>query len=224
MNRYPLWKYLLIAFTIILGIVYTLPNLFGETPAVQISTNRQSIVINEQTEARISSALQTANIPTDGMFIAGNSLKVRFKDTENQLKARDVIEKTLGEGYITALNLLADSPEWMSKINANPMFLGLDLRGGVHFTMQVDMKAAMQKTFDRYAGDIRRELRRQKIRTGTVRQTGNSLTVPFQDAADLQKALPQLKGFFPDATRHRRVTNWYSRYLMQQSIKSAPMP
>ncbi|UOO78130.1 protein translocase subunit SecD [Neisseria sp. Dent CA1/247] len=200
MNRYPLWKYLLIAFTIILGIVYTLPNLFGETPAVQISTNRQSIVINEQTESRVASALQTANIPTDGMFIAGNSLKVRFKDTETQLKARDVIEKTLGDGYITALNLLADSPEWMSKINANPMFLGLDLRGGVHFTMQVDMKAAMQKTFDRYAGDIRRELRRQKIRTGTIRQTENSLTVPFQDAADLQKALPQLKSFFLEAT------------------------
>lgn len=200
MNRYPLWKYLLIAFTIILGIVYTLPNLFGETPAVQISTNRQSIVINEQTEARIASALQTANIATDGMFIAGNSLKVRFKDTETQLKARDVIEKTLGDGYITALNLLADSPEWMSKINANPMFLGLDLRGGVHFTMQVDMKAAMQKTFDRYAGDIRRELRRQKIRTGTIRQVENSLTVPFQDASDLQKALPQLQSFFPEAT------------------------
>ncbi|OSI16133.1 protein translocase subunit SecD [Neisseria dumasiana] len=200
MNRYPLWKYLLIAFTIILGIVYTLPNLFGETPAVQISTNRQSIVINEQTEARVASALQTANIATDGMFIAGNSLKVRFKDTETQLKARDVIEKTLGDGYITALNLLADSPEWMSKINANPMFLGLDLRGGVHFTMQVDMKAAMQKTFDRYAGDIRRELRRQKIRTGTIRQVENSLTVPFQDASDLQKALPQLQSFFPEAT------------------------
>lgn len=200
MNRYPLWKYLLIAFTIILGIVYTLPNLFGETPAVQISTNRQSIVINEQTEARVASALQTANIATDGMFIAGNSLKVRFKDTETQLKARDVIEKTLGDGYITALNLLADSPEWMSKINANPMFLGLDLRGGVHFTMQVDMKAAMQKTFDRYAGDIRRELRRQKIRTGTIRQVENSLTVPFQDVSDLQKALPQLQSFFPEAT------------------------
>ncbi|KPN73367.1 MULTISPECIES: protein translocase subunit SecD [Neisseria] len=200
MNRYPLWKYLLIAFTIILGIVYTLPNLFGETPAVQISTNRQSIVINEQTEARVASALQTANIATDGMFIAGNSLKVRFKDTETQLKARDVIEKTLGDGYITALNLLADSPEWMSKINANPMFLGLDLRGGVHFTMQVDMKAAMQKTFDRYAGDIRRELRRQKIRTGTIRQVENSLTVPFQDASDLQKALAQLQSFFPEAT------------------------
>ena len=161
MNRYPLWKYLLIAATLILAAIYALPNLFGETPAVQVSTNRQAIVINEQTENRVSAALQAANIATDGMFIADNSLKVRFKDAETQLKARDVIENTLGEGYITALNLLADSPEWMAKIKANPMFLGLDLRGGVHFTMQVDMKAAMQKTFERYSGDIRRELRRQ---------------------------------------------------------------
>ncbi len=133
-------------------------------------------------------------------FIVDNSLKVRFKDTETQLKARDVIENTLGEGYITALNLLADSPEWMAKIKANPMFLGLDLRGGVHFTMQVDMKAAMQKTFERYSGDIRRELRREKIRTGTVHQTENGLTVPLQDAADVQKALPQLQKLFPEAT------------------------
>ena len=162
MNRYPLWKYLLIAATLILGALYTLPNFFGETPAVQVSTNRQSIVINEQTEQRINQALQQAGIATDGMFIADNSLKVRFKDAETQLKARDVIENALGEGYITALNLIADSPEWMAKIKANPMFLGLDLRGGVHFTMQVDMKAALQKTFERYAGDIRRELRRQK--------------------------------------------------------------
>ncbi|UOO82869.1 protein translocase subunit SecD [Uruburuella testudinis] len=200
MNRYPLWKYLLIAATLILGIIYTLPNLFGETPAVQVSTNRQAIVINDQTEARVASALQAANIATDGMFIVDNSLKVRFKDAETQLKARDVIENTLGEGYITALNLLADSPEWMAKIKANPMFLGLDLRGGVHFTMQVDMDAAMHKTFERYSGDIRRELRRQQIRTGTIRQTGNSLIVPFQDSADLQKALPELRRFFPEAT------------------------
>ena len=192
MNRYPLWKYLLIAATLILAAIYALPNLFGETPAVQVSTNRQAIVINEQTENRVSAALQAANIATDGMFIADNSLKVRFKDAETQLKARDVIENTLGEGYITALNLLADSPEWMAKIKANPMFLGLDLRGGVHFTMQVDMKAAMQKTFERYSADLRRKLRRH--------QTDNSLTVPFQDAADLQKALPEFRKLFPEAT------------------------
>lgn len=200
MNRYPLWKYLLIAFTIAVSVIYSLPNLFGETPAVQVSTNRQSIIINEQTQSRVEAALKAANIPTDGMFVVDNSLKVRFKDAETQLKARDVIENTLGEGYITALNLLADSPEWMAKINANPMFLGLDLRGGVHFTMQVDMKAAMQKTFERYAGDIRRELRRQKIRSGTIRHTENSLTVPFQDAADVQKALPQLRNLLPETT------------------------
>ena len=200
MNRYPLWKYLLIAATLILGALYTLPNFFGETPAVQVSTNRQSIVINEQTEQRINQALQQAGITTDGMFIADNSLKVRFKDAETQLKARDVIENALGEGYITALNLIADSPEWMAKIKANPMFLGLDLRGGVHFTMQVDMKAALQKTFERYAGDIRRELRRQKIRTGSLVQNDNSLAIPFQDEADLNKVLPELQKLMPEAT------------------------
>ena len=124
---------------------------------------------------------------------------MRFKDAETQLKGRDVIENTLGEGYITALNLLADSPEWMAKINANPMFLGLDLRGGVHFTMQVDMKAAMQKTFERYSGDIRRELRRRKIRFGTIRQAENGLIVPFQDASDVQKAIPELQKLFVEA-------------------------
>ena len=199
MNRYPLWKYLLIAFTVVLAVIYSLPNLFGETPAVQVSTNRQSIIINSQTEAKVAAALKAANIPTDGMFVVDNSLKVRFKDAETQLKGRDVIENTLGEGYITALNLLADSPEWMAKINANSMFLGWDLRGGVHFTMQVDMKAAMQKTFERYSGDIRRELRRRKIRFGTIRQAENGLIVPFQDASDVQKAIPELQKLFVEA-------------------------
>ncbi|HGJ8465417.1 TPA: protein translocase subunit SecD [Neisseria gonorrhoeae] len=203
MNRYPLWKYLLIVFTIAVAAVYSLPNLFGETPAVQVSTNRQAIIINEQTQSKVDAALKNAGIQTDGMFVVDNSLKVRFKDTETQLKARDVIENTLGEGYITALNLLADSPEWMAKIKANPMFLGLDLRGGVHFTMQVDMKAAMQKTFERYSGDIRRE----KIRSGTVRQAENSLTVPLQDAGDVQKALPQLLKLFPEATLNSEGSN-----------------
>ncbi|QIP51719.1 protein translocase subunit SecD [Kingella kingae] len=192
MNRYPLWKYMLIVFTIALAIVYTLPNLYGVTPAIQISTNRQSIVINEETEKRVSEALQKANIQHDGMFIAGGSLKVRVSDA-NKISARDAIDAALGEGYIVAQNQIANSPEWLEKIGARPMFLGLDLRGGVHFTMQVDMKAALDKTLDRYAGDIRRTLRQQNIRTGTVRKTGNSLVVPFQDAADVQKAYPELQ-------------------------------
>lgn len=200
MNRYPLWKYLLIAATLVLGFLYALPNLFGETPAVQVSTNRQSIVIDAQTESRIAAALKQAGIADNGMFISDGSLKVRFRDAETQLRARDAIENTLGEGYITALNLIADSPEWMSKIRANPMFLGLDLRGGVHFTMQVDMEAALQKSFERYAGDIRRELRRLNIRSGSIVQEANSLAVPFQSEEDLNRALPELQRLLPEVT------------------------
>ena len=163
MNRYPLWKYLLIISTIILGLLYTIPNLFGEIPAVQISTNRQAITIDSQTEKTVKEALAAAHIQHNGMFIADGSLKVRFNDTETQLKARDAIAAKFGEGYIVALNLLANTPAWMEKIHAKPMFLGLDLRGGVHFTMQVDMQSAVEKTLDSYSGDIRRQLRKANI-------------------------------------------------------------
>ena len=144
MNRYPLWKYLLIAFTIVLAVIYTLPNLYGVTPAIQISTNRQSITIDSNTEKTVADALQKANIQHGGMFIAGGSLKVRVSDA-TKISARDAIDAALGEGYIVAQNQIANSPEWLEKIGAKPMFLGLDLRGGVHFTMQVDMKAALEK-------------------------------------------------------------------------------
>ena len=143
MNRYPLWKYLLIIVSVVLGLLYTIPNFFGEIPAVQISTNRQAIIINEQTENTVKQALADAHIQHQGMFITDGSLKVRFSDTETQLKARDAIASKFGEGYIVALNLLANTPEWMEKIHAKPMFLGLDLRGGVHFTMQVDIDLSL---------------------------------------------------------------------------------
>ena len=168
------------------------------TPAIQISTNRQSIHIDESTEKTVADALQKANIAHDGMFIAGGSLKVRVSDA-NKISARDAIDNALGEGYIVAQNQIANSPEWLEKIGARPMFLGLDLRGGVHFTMQVDMKAALEKTLDRYAGDARRTLRQQRIRTGTIRKSGNSLIIPFQDAADIQKVLPELNNMMEGA-------------------------
>ena len=198
MNRYPLWKYLLILLTVAIAVIYTLPNLYGVTPAIQISTNRQSIHIDETTEKTVADALQKANIAHDGMFIAGGSLKVRVSDA-NKISARDAIDNALGEGYIVAQNQIANSPEWLEKIGARPMFLGLDLRGGVHFTMQVDMKAALEKTLDRYAGDARRTLRQQRIRTGTIRKNGNSLIIPFQDAADIQKVLPELNNMMEGA-------------------------
>ena len=197
MNRYPLWKYLLIALTLAVAAIYALPNLYGVTPAIQISTNRQSVVINQETERRVAQALQDANIKTEGMFIAGGSLKVRVSDAD-KINARDAIDNVLGEGYIVAQNQIANSPDWLAKIGANPMFLGLDLRGGVHFTMQVDMKAALEKALDRNAGDVRRTLREQKIRSGTIRKSGNSLLVPFQDQVDLDKAYPELQKLFTD--------------------------
>lgn len=195
MNRYPLWKNLLIVVSLLVAFIYTLPNFYGVTPAIQISTNRQSIEINQATEQRVDAALKQANIQHDGMFISGGSLKVRVNDA-NKITARDVIDAALGDGYIVAQNQIANSPEWLSKVGANPLFLGLDLRGGVHFTMQVDMKAALDKTLDRYAGDIRRELRKQKIRSGNIRKNGNSVIVPFADEADLRAAYPELQKIF----------------------------
>ena len=199
MNRYPLWKYLLIGLVIVVSAIYALPNLYGETPAVQVSTNRQSIHIDQTTEQAVAEALKAANIQHNGMFIADGSLRVRLPNEELQSKARDAIEQKLGDNYIIALNLIANTPDWMTKLGANPMFLGLDLRGGVHFTMRVDMHAAVDKTFDRISGDFRRQLRKDKIRTGNMRRSGDTLIVPFQDAASLQAALPKLKETAPDA-------------------------
>jgi len=198
MTRYPLWKYLLIGLVIVVSAIYALPNLYGETPAVQVSTNRQSIHIDQTTEQAVEEALKAANIQHNGMFIADGSLRVRLPNEELQSKARDVIEQKLGDNYIIALNLIANTPDWMTKLGANPMFLGLDLRGGVHFTMRVDMHAAVDKTFDRISGDFRRQLRKDKIRTGNMRRSGDTLIVPFQDAATLQAALPKLKEIAPD--------------------------
>ena len=186
MNRYPLWKYLLIAVLVVLSCLYTIPNFYGETPAVQMSTNRQAIQINDDLAQKVNGALTQANIKTDGQFFDSGSLKVRFNSEEDQIKARDVIDKTLGEGYIIALNLIPNTPVWMSQIGARPMFLGLDLRGGVHFTMQVDMAAAKQKTLERIAGDIRREAKKEKFTISDAKITADKVTVPFQNAADAQ--------------------------------------
>lgn len=223
MNRYPLWKYILIVFTLIVAAIYTLPNLYGVTPAIQISTNRQSIIINEETEKRVTDALNKAHIPHNGMFIANGSLKVRVTDA-TKISARDTIDAALGEGYIVAQNQIANSPEWLEKIGAQPMFLGLDLRGGVHFTMQVDMNAALDKTLDRYAGDVRRSLRQLKIRSGGIHKTSNSLVIRFQDAADAQKAYPELQKILAGANtlvEDNKITITLPEVVLQQIRKDA---
>jgi preprotein translocase subunit SecD len=155
MNRYPLWLYLLIGVIVLGGALFALPNLFGESPAVQISAARPSAKIDDALRARAEDALKQAGVALEASFVDESSVKVRFADTDTQLKAKDVIERALGEDYTVALNLISNSPRWLAAIGAKPMYLGLDLRGGVHFLLQVDMKGAITKSLDSAAAGIR---------------------------------------------------------------------
>ena len=147
MNRYPVWIYSLVAVVLIIAALYAVPNLFGEAPAVQVSPARATIKVDSALQTRVDEVLKTANITSTGTFLELQSVKVRFADTETQLKAKDALERGLNSeadnpAYTVALNLLSNSPNWLTAIRALPMYLGLDLRGGVHFLLQVDMKAA----------------------------------------------------------------------------------
>jgi preprotein translocase subunit SecD len=179
MNRFPLWKYVLIGVTLVVAFLYTLPNFFGEVPAVQISPVRTTEKADTALLGKVESLLKTSNIAYSGVELAGNSIKTRFPSTDVQIKAKDVLQNGLGERYTVALNLVSASPAWLSTINALPMYLGLDLRGGVHFLLEVDMKAALEKAAIRYQNDFRAELRSDKIRYGRISRAGNAVTVHF---------------------------------------------
>jgi preprotein translocase subunit SecD len=145
MNRYPLWKYLVLGAALLIGLIYTLPNFFGEAPAVQVSSARATVKVTPDVQARVEAALQAAKIPADFVQLEGSSVRARFANTDVQLKAKDAISGALNRDaanpdFIVALNLLSRSPQWLSQLHAFPMYLGLDLRGGVHFLMEVDMK------------------------------------------------------------------------------------
>ncbi len=198
MNRYPLWKYILIAGAFVAGLLYTLPNFFGEAPAVQISPVKATSKVDPALLTRVEKALVQANIAPQGLFLDPNSVKVRLVDGDTQIKAKDVIERDLGDDYVVALNLLSNSPRWLSKIRALPMYLGLDLRGGVHFLLQVDMKAALVKAADRYVGDIRTALRAKEIRYGGITREGQNVVVRFRELESRDKALDEIGKQSPD--------------------------
>jgi preprotein translocase subunit SecD len=207
MNRYPLWKNLIIAAAILLGLLYTLPNFFGEVPAVQVSPARATLKVDLPLQQEVEEALRKANIVYTGLFLDPNSIKVRFKDTDAQLKAKDVLQAALASrGYVIALNLVSSSPKWLSGLGALPMYLGLDLRGGVHFLLQVDMKAALDKAVDRYNGDIRGLLRDKKIRYSGVTREGQALVVKFADAEARAKASSEIQNMAGDLLLKERDT------------------
>jgi len=192
-NRFPPWKYALIALAIAAAFLYTLPNFFGESPAVQVSSVKATVKVDAALMARVEDTLKAANIPYTGVLLEQTSVRVRFSDTDTQLKAKDTIDHALNPDpsnptYVVALNLLPASPQWLTAIHALPMYLGLDLRGGVHFLLQVDMQAAITKRLESLGGDLRSQLRERNIRHGGITREGQTLRVRFRDAATRDKA------------------------------------
>jgi preprotein translocase subunit SecD len=203
MNRYPVWKFAIIVIALLLGVVYTLPNFFGEAPAVQVSSSKMSAKVDDATLMRVADAIKAANVPAAVLTLEGNSIKARFETTEQQLKAKDAIQKALipdgtENGYVVALNLLSRSPAWLTSLHAAPMYLGLDLRGGVHFMLQVDMKAALSQKTDSLAGDIRTTLREKDVRHSGIARNGASIEVRFREQAQLDAARRVLADQFAD--------------------------
>ncbi|MFA6179970.1 MAG: protein translocase subunit SecD [Candidatus Methylopumilus sp.] len=200
MNRYPLWKYLLVLITLVLGLVYSLPNIFGESPAVQITTAKSTTKLDPALLGQVENVLNQEKIPFDSLFQDTTGVKVRFANTDTQIKAKDTLQGKLGRDYVIALNLISRSPDWLKSIGALPMYLGLDLRGGVHFLLQVDMKAALDKAAERYVGDFRSSLRKERITYLGVSREGQTVQVRFSNAAELAKAEKILGKEYPDLT------------------------
>jgi preprotein translocase subunit SecD len=203
MNRYPVWKYLLLAIALVVGLLYTAPNFFGEAPAVQISSGKATVKVDAALVPRVQAALTAAGITPDFVHYEGNSVRARFVDTDTQIKAKDAITKALNPdetdpSYVVALNLLSRSPAWLSSVRALPMYLGLDLRGGVYFLMQVDMKAALTQKAESVSGDMRTLLRDKGLRHTGVTRNGDVVQVGFRDKDTLEQARAALVDRMPE--------------------------
>jgi preprotein translocase subunit SecD len=193
MNQYPAWKYLLIIVLLVVGIFYALPNLYGEDPAVQISAMRGG-ELSDTIQGLVETRLGDAGLDSKAVEATDKQLLIRFNNSEDQLTATDLFKDALGDEYIVALNLAPSTPGWLQAINALPMYLGLDLRGGVHFLMEVDMDAAVQKALERYSSDLRGVLRKAKVRYISIRAKGDTLLVKFRNAEDRDKGMELIHG------------------------------
>lgn len=197
MNRYPWWTYALLAFALVIGVLYTVPNFFGEAPAVQVSSGKVTVKVESGMVGRVETVLAGAGIRADLIQFDGNSVRARLPDTDTQLQAKDALDRALNPdpadpSYIVALNLVSRSPAWMARIRALPMYLGLDLRGGVHFLMQVDVAAALERRAETLSGDVRSLLRERNIRHAGVTREGQTVGLRFRDTATRDEALQVL--------------------------------
>ncbi len=203
MNRYPLWKYLVILVVTLIGLLYALPNLFGEAPAVQVSAGRAAVKVDAGTLSAVEQALVAQGVKPSLVAFEGHSVKARLETTDDQLKARDALEKALNPdaanpSYVVALNLVPRTPAWLAGIGASPMYLGLDLRGGVHFMLQVDMQAALQQRAEAQASDLRAMMREKGVRHGGISRNGQTVDIRARDAQALEAVKGVITGQFPE--------------------------
>jgi len=188
MNQYPKWKYILVLLIVLIGLIYSIPNFFGESPAIQISPIKASGKVDINLSSEIESKLKESNLATNGFVLEPNSIKIKFDTTDNQIKAKDLLQSYLGVNYIVALNLISKSPSWLSAIGAVPMHLGLDLRGGVHFLLQVDLKAALEKNSESLLNELRSNFRKEKISYINSSRINDIVSIQFENKDDLKKA------------------------------------
>lgn len=235
MNRYPVWKYAIIVIALLVGAIYTLPNFFGEAPAVQVSSGKPTVKVDSTTQIKVEDALKAAGVAADIITFDGNSIKARFGSTDDQLKAKDAVEKALtpdttNPSYVVALNLVSRSPAWLTALHAAPMYLGLDLRGGVHFMLQVDMQAALTKKAEALAGDARLILREKNVRHSGIARNGQALEIRFRDSATLEAGKRVLADQFadlqlvdaPDGTEYKLTATLKpeaARLVQEQALK-----
>ena len=203
MNRYPIWKYAILVIALLLGTVFTLPNFFGEAPAVQVSSGKATVKVDNTTLQRVEEALKTAGLNPQTLALDGASIRARFDTTDNQIKAKDAIEKALipdasNPSFVVALNLVTRSPAWLTSLGAAPMYLGLDLRGGVHFMLQVDMQAALTQRVEALVGDLRTTFREKDLRHGGMSRNGQTIEMRLRDAKQLQAAQDLIAAQFAD--------------------------
>jgi preprotein translocase subunit SecD len=203
MNRYPIWKYAIILIMLLIGSIYSLPNLFGEAPAVQLSSSKATSKLDAAALGKVEEVLAANSLQAAMIQMDGASIKARFDDTDTQLRARDALEKAFNPdpadpSHVVALNLLPRTPAWLQALHASPMYLGLDLRGGVHFLLQVDMDGALTKRVEALGGDLRLALRDKNIRHGGINRNGQTLELRVRDEATQQAASNLLQDQFPD--------------------------
>ncbi len=235
MNRYPVWKYAIIVVALLLGVIYTLPNFFGEAPAVQVSSGKATIKVDTGTLQKVEDALKAAGVNAQSVALEGGSIRARFDSTDNQLKAKDAIQKALipdaaDPQFVVALNLVSRSPDWLTSLHAAPMYLGLDLRGGVHFMLQVDMQAALTQRVESITGDLRSLLREKDVRHGGISRNGQTVEIRLRDAQQLEAAKRLVAAQFvdlqtqdvPDGAEFRLVVSVKpeaARKVQEQALK-----